>query len=96
MTRLIPLLLLLSGCSVDDARDPQDNCAKEFSLMARGAVSCEEIGDRCAYTRDSLTGHETLTSVDDKGAYWYCVCGGKTGQIRFYWCESVEAGQASK
>jgi len=58
--------------------------------MARGVVSCEELGDQCAYSRDETTGRATLTKLGAADAYFVCSCGGfGESQVRLYWCRKA-------
>jgi len=89
MARLIPLLLLLcAGCSASaETRDPSENCADDFELMARGAISCEQLGDQCAYRTNPTDGISSRTELGAPDAAWVCTCGGEGSSIKLYWCK---------
>ena len=84
---LLLLKLALSGCASSAERDPQANCDPRFEPMARGLVSCESLGDQCAYSRDALTGAGKLVPLGSADTYWTCTCGGDTSTIKQYWCK---------
>lgn len=90
----LTLAWLSQACaSVSPERDAQANCSADFDLMARAQISCEALGDQCAYSRDALTGVASPTTLGAADAHWLCTCGGTSSPIKLYWCSDILDGK---
>lgn len=83
---LLCVAWLSQACSPTVERDSQENCSADFELMARGVTACEVPGDRCAYSRDQLTGRGALVPMGSADSHWVCTCGTDIAQ---YWCQET-------
>ncbi len=87
MKTLLLALLAIGCCAAEPGRDPSTNC-EQWDDMRRGVVSCEQLGDRCAYSSEFASAPLTTNSG------WMCTCGGESSEIRLYWCKRITPPQS--